>query len=156
MPPRLLELVHLAPQLGRLFLATLVERAGGSQLGDLAEPLDRLADGLEVREHAAEPALVHVGLLGALGFLLDGVARRALGADEQHRAAVGDHAPDEARSLRIHRLGLLEIDDVDLVSLAEDEWGHLRVPEAGLVSEMDTRFQHLPHGHAGHENSCSG
>ena len=53
----------------------------------------------------------------------------------------------------IQRLRLLEIDDVDLVALAEDERGHLRVPEAGLMSEMDTRFQHLSHGHAGHEKS---
>jgi hypothetical protein len=52
---------------------------------------------------------------------------------------------DEVRSLRVQRLGLLQVDDVDLVTLAEDEGGHLRVPEAGLMSEMDARFQHLSH-----------
>jgi hypothetical protein len=30
--------------------------------------------------------------------------------------------------------------------MAEDERGHLRVPEAGLVSEMDAGFQHFAHG----------
>ena len=30
--------------------------------------------------------------------------------------------------------------------MAEDVRGHLGVPEAGLVSEMDTGFQHLTHG----------
>jgi hypothetical protein len=49
------------------------------------------------------------------------------------------------------REGLLEVDDVDSVTFTEDEGGHLRVPEARLVSEMNTRFQHLSHGHAGHE-----
>jgi hypothetical protein len=30
--------------------------------------------------------------------------------------------------------------------MAEDERGHLGVPEAGLVAEMDTGFQHFAHG----------
>jgi hypothetical protein len=30
--------------------------------------------------------------------------------------------------------------------MAEDVRGHLGVPEAGLVSEMDTGFQHFTHG----------
>jgi hypothetical protein len=34
---------------------------------------------------------------------------------------------------------------MDLVPLAEDERGHFRVPEAGLVSKMNARFQHLSH-----------
>src|SRR5882762_9027092 len=45
---------------------------------------------------------------------------------------------------------------MDLVALAEDEGGHLRVPEAGLMSEMDSRLQHLSHGHAGHEKLLFG
>jgi hypothetical protein len=48
------------------------------------------------------------------------------------------------------RLRLLEVDDVDLVAMAVDVRGHLGVPEAGLVSEMDTGFQHFTHGD-GHE-----
>src|SRR6266702_1380611 len=39
---------------------------------------------------------------------------------------------------------------MDFVAFAKDERGHLRVPEAGLMSKMDTRLQHLSHGHAGH------
>src|SRR4029077_5470209 len=134
-----LELVHLAPQLGRLLLTALLERTRVRELSDLPQPLDLLADGLEVGEHAAEPALVHVGLGGALGFLLDRLARRALSSDEQHPAAVGEAAREELRSFRVHRRRLLEVDDVDLVPLAEDEGGHLRVPEAGLMSEVDSR-----------------
>jgi len=39
---------------------------------------------------------------------------------------------------------------MDPVTLPEDVLGHPGVPEAGLMSEMNTRFQHLSHGHAGH------
>jgi hypothetical protein len=35
---------------------------------------------------------------------------------------------------------------VDLVAMAEDIRGHSGIPEAGLVTEMDTRFQHFTHG----------
>src|SRR5690606_21051932 len=40
---------------------------------------------------------------------------------------------------------LLQVDDVDLVPVAEDVWRHPGIPEAGLVTEMDTRLQHLSH-----------
>ncbi len=62
----------------------------------------------------------------------------------------------KSRSVRVHRLRLLEVDDVNSVTFAKDERGHLRVPEAGLMSEMDTRLQHLSHGHAGHYRSPVG
>ena len=90
-------------------------------------------------------------MLQRSGLLLNGIAGGALGADEQHLAAFGRHALDEGGRLRVEGLGLLQIDDVDLVTLAENERGHFRVPEAGLMSEMDTRFQHLSHRHAGHD-----
>src|SRR5690606_12285429 len=41
-------------------------------------------------------------------------------------------------------------DDVDLAAGAEDVGGHLRVPVAGLVAEMNAGFQHLAHGDLGH------
>jgi hypothetical protein len=48
---------------------------------------------------------------------------------------------------------LLEINDVDLIALAEDELGHLGIPKTGLVSKMDARFQHPAHGNVGHRDS---
>jgi hypothetical protein len=41
---------------------------------------------------------------------------------------------------------------VDLVAVAEDEGGHLGVPETGLVTEVDACFQHLAHSD-GHMNT---
>ena len=40
----------------------------------------------------------------------------------------------------------LEVDDMNLAASTEDERCHFRVPEAGLMAEMDTGFQHLTHG----------
>ena len=52
---------------------------------------------------------------------------------------------DEVRGFRVERLRLLEVDDVDLVAMAEDVRGHLGVPEAGLVAKVHTGFQHFTH-----------
>ena len=40
-------------------------------------------------------------------------------------------------------LGLLQVDDVDPVSLAEDVAAHLRVPATGLMAEMDSGLEQL-------------
>jgi hypothetical protein len=51
--------------------------------------------GLEVGEHAAQPALVDVRHADAGRLLGDRLLRLLLGADEQDRAAVGDGLLDE-------------------------------------------------------------
>ena len=74
------------------------------------------------------------------------VAAGIAAADAQQAAGVvGGELADELESLLVHREGLLEVDDVDLVAMAVDIRGHLRVPEARLVSEMDAGFQHFTH-----------
>jgi hypothetical protein len=140
-----LELVLLAAHHRGFFLATFAERAVFGHLGEVREALDRAADGLEIGEHAAQPTLVDVGHVATLRFFLHSFARGTLGADEQHLAAVRHNALHEVRSVRVHGLRLLEVDDVDLVSFAENERSHFRVPETGLMSKMDARFQHLSH-----------
>jgi hypothetical protein len=35
---------------------------------------------------------------------------------------------------------------MNFVAMTEDKRGHLGVPEAGLVTEMDASFQHFTHG----------
>src|SRR5699024_2992479 len=51
---------------------------------------------------------------------------------------------------------LLQVDDVDAVALGEDEALHLRVPTAGLMSEVDAALEQPSHGHDGHGRSPSG
>src|SRR5690606_18915674 len=131
-------------------LGEALEGAVGRLLLELHEALDRAAHGLEVGQHAAQPAVADVGHAATLGFLADHVARGALGADEQDAAAVGGKAADEVERVLEQRDGLLEVDDVDLGTLAEDVGSHLRVPEAGLVTEMHASFKHLAHGNVRH------
>jgi hypothetical protein len=54
-----------------------------------------------------------------------------------------------------HRNGLLQINDVNTVARAEDVGFHLRIPAAGLVPEMDSRFEQLFHGNIDHNFSPS-
>src|SRR5690606_18821000 len=114
------------------------------------QTLDRLLDRLEVGQHAAEPALINEGHAGAAGFLGHDLARLALGADEQDGAAIGGQLAHEVHGFVVLHHGLFEVDDVDLVALAENVGSHLRVPETGLVAEVDTGLEHLTHRYRRH------
>src|SRR3546814_12213318 len=48
-----------------------------------------------------------------------------------------------------HRHGLLEIDDVNAVPDAEEVRRDLRVPAAGVVTEVDAGLEELAHGEGG-------
>ena len=147
MPPRvLLELVLLAAEDEQLLLGHA--RAGHVvevELLELLEALQAAVHGLEVGEHAAQPALVHVGHADAGRLLGDGLLGLLLGADEQDRAAVGDGLLDELVGAVDVGQRLLQVDDVDAVALGEDEALHLRVPATGLVPEVHAALEQLLH-----------
>ena len=127
-----------------LFLADRIEAS--FLLGfHFFQALDRGLDRLEVGQHAAEPALVHVRDAGALGFSGDGFAGGALGPDHQDGAAVGGELLGELHRVLEHRQRFFQVDDVNTVAVAEDVWSHLGIPEAGLVTEVDAGFQHFTH-----------
>ena len=147
-----LQLLELTVEQQQLLLGEL--RAGHVLEVDLLEllhALHALGDGGEVGQHAAEPAVVHVGHAHAAGLLRDGLLGLLLGADEQDGAAVGDGLLDELVGAVDVGQRLLEVDDVDAVALGEDEALHLGVPAAGLVAEVDTGVEELAHGHDGHD-----
>src|SRR5574341_495461 len=143
---RALQLAQLALQAERLLLRHRVERAVLRHLLHFLQPLDGLLDGLEVRQHAAEPAMVDERHAAAQRLFAHDVARLALGADEKYAAAIGRQLARVLERLLVHGQGLFQVDDVDLVAVAEDERRHLRVPIPGLVSEMDPGLEHLTHG----------
>src|SRR2546426_2104992 len=144
-PEAALQLGELALKVQGLFFRQLLHAAVLDHHLHLLEALDRLADGLEVREHPAQPAVIDKGGAATLGLLADYLARLTLGSDEQKSAFVRGKLAHEFHRLLIHHHRLLEIDDVDLVAMTEDERRHLRVPVAGLVAEMHARFEHLAH-----------
>jgi hypothetical protein len=131
-------------------ISFFVKRWVLEDLLELLQPFDRGLDRLEVREHAAEPAVVHVEHPAALGLLADLVLRLLLRADEEDDAARRGELPHLGVDLAEHPHGLLEIDDVDPVAGAEDVALHLRVPSAGLVAEVHSRLQQLLHRRLGH------
>ena len=70
---------------------------------------------------------------------------QSMQALEAGLATIGHDLTHETRRFVVQRQRLFEIDDVDSVTFPEDVLSHLGVPETGLMSEMDARFQHLSH-----------
>ena len=131
--------------LGRQALARGQQRelALGLVALEVVQALDALADRLEVRQQAAEPAVVDVRHAGGLGGVLDGVAGLLLRADEEDGAAAVGQRRGELLGVLEQRLRAQEVDDVDAAALAVDEAAHLRVPASGLVAEVDAGLQEL-------------
>ena len=80
-------------------------------------------------------------MLRALGFFGDRFLRLPLGADEQDVLALRRHLAHERSGVLEHLQRLLQIDDVDSVTFAEDVFFHLRIPALGLVPEVNAGFE---------------
>src|SRR5918911_5474061 len=106
--------------------------------------------GGEVREHAAQPAMVHEWHANPLRLVRDRFLGLLLSTDEHDRAAVGDRLTDELVGPVNVGQRLLQVDDVDAVALGEDVALHLRIPTAGLVTKMHAGVEQLLHGDDGH------
>ena len=146
----LLELGDLALVLDDFLLGEHGERAVLLHLAQLSQTVDTGAHGLEVRQHAAEPAGVDIILIDALRLFLDGVLRLLLRADKQDVLAVGGKITDEVVGLFDLLDGLLQIDDIDAVALRVDVRSHLGVPASGLMTKVDACFEQTLHGYDCH------
>src|SRR6266498_2403808 len=139
----LLELRPLAVEEQLLLLRVALELTLRGALLQVLQPLDLLLDRLEVRERPDQPPLRHIEGAAALRLRLDDVLELLLRADEQDALAFHHHAAQQLlRGLDLAQR-LLEVDDVDPGALREDEPAHLRIPAAGLMPEMDARFQQI-------------
>ena len=90
--------------------------------------------------------MVDVVLAATLGGLRDGARGLPLGADEENASAAGGYVAQGDQRLVKQGHGLLEIDDVNAITRAEQVGAHLRVPTPGLVPEMHAGFEKLAHG----------
>ena len=108
---------------------------------DLFEFLDRFADGFEVREHAAKPALIHIGHTAELRGGLQGLLGLFLGADEENVLPFRGNLLDEPEGFLETAESNLEINDINAVTLPENILLHLGVPALGLMPEMDSGFE---------------
>ena len=144
-PRRDFQAGDLAADQQAFLLGQAVDLAGIAHMLEAVELLDALVHGGPVGEHAAQPALGHVGHPTAVGLFADGLLRLALGADEEHVAALGYHVAHDVIGYIQGFYGLLEVDDVDTVALGEDVGAHARVPLVGAVTEVDAAFQQSFH-----------
>jgi len=87
--------------------------------------------------------VVHVVLRAFLGRLGNRLRCLPLGADEQHPPALGDGLADDVERRVEHRNGLRQVDDVDAVARAVDEFAHAGIPALRLVAEVNASFQQL-------------
>ena len=150
-----LQLFLLAAQQQQFLLGVL--RTGDVVEVDLFQflhAIDALGNGGEVGEHAAQPAVVHVGHVHAGGLLGDGFLSLLLGTHEQNGATVSHGVLDCFVGAVNEAQRLLQVNDVDAIALGEDETLHLGVPTAGLVAEVNAVVEHLAHGYDGHVVSC--
>ena len=149
------EVAQDAPTLARIARLHLLRLADVFRIAhvplDLVEAADGGADGLEVGERAAQPTFRHIGHACAAGGIADDVAGLALGADEQHGLVGLADLGGIVVGLDQTANGLLDIDDVDGVALAEDVRLHARVPHAGGGSKMDAGFQQFLDIDDGHD-----
>lgn len=155
----LLQAGHLAAEHRLLLFDVIIDAAVGFHLLDLAQAGERSLDGLEIGECSTEPTFRDVELGGGGGGLFDGLLGLLLGSDEKDLSALGsDVAQEFASGLQLDG-GLAQIDDIDAVPCVENELLHLRVPSAGLVSEVDACFEKFFNsdvtGDAAHADDCS-
>src|SRR5690606_13295168 len=142
---RLVQLVEFALEHQAFFLAHALGRAFSLLRFHFLQTLDGSLDRLEVGHHAAQPTAVDIGHTAALRFFCNQFTCSALGADEQNFAAASSQLTQVLLRFQVLDNALLEVDNVDLVSLTEDVRSHLRVPVTGLVTEVDSGFQHFTH-----------
>jgi len=73
------------------------------------------------------------------------VNSRTLGAYEEDLAVLCCYGAEVVERIIKHPDSSLEVDDVNAVAGSVDIGLHLRVPETGLMSEMDTCLKHVLH-----------
>ena len=109
------------------------------------QALNGLTNGLVIGEHAAQPALIHIGHANPGRLLGNHLGCCTLRTNEHDFLALGRHVAHFDQRFIERRKGFLKIDDVNLVTSTKDKWCHFRVPETGLVAKVHASGQHVSH-----------
>jgi len=107
-------------------------------------------DGLKVGQHATEPAMIDKVHAATLGFFLNNSLSLTLGADKKDRTTVGNDVSKCCISLAKQFHGDIKVYNVNPISWPVDIGFHFGIPAAGLVTEVQTSFQHLTHIYSCH------
>ena len=90
-----------------------------------------------VSQHAAQPALVHIGHAALFGKRLDGRLGLTLCPHEQDHPISSRHVPDEGVGPFDAVQCLFKVNDVNPRTFPVDEPLHPRVPATGLVTKVN-------------------
>ena len=132
-------------QFDNFLLGKKIELAVGFHSIDSVQSCHSASYSLEVCEHAAQPSVADIVHAAALCFGLDRILSLLLCSDKKNSLIIHRDITDEIIRFFYFFDCLLKIDDVNPVSLCEDEFLHFGIPSAGLMSEMNTGFQELLH-----------
>ncbi len=95
--------------------------------------------------------MIDKGTASALGFFLDDFTSLTFCANEQDTTLVCSKLTHIFQCIFKHGQGFFQIDDMDLVTVTEDERCHFWIPITGLMAEVNPGFQHLTHSY-GHNS----
>src|SRR6266498_1449714 len=144
--------IEIAPELCRFsikrrqfLLSHLLVFGRLLDLLNVLQTADALANCRKIGQRASEPALIYVKLAASQRRLFYRFLRLFLAAHEQDLASTAGHLPKKLRGAPKLDDGLIQIDDVNLISLFENERFHFRIPALGLMPKMDARFQEFRH-----------
>src|SRR5690554_3413790 len=111
-------------ELDYFFLRKNIKETVFFHLLDLFEPANARSNGLEVCQHAAQPSLVHIEHAATFRFFTNGVLSLLLGAYKEHSFAICHGVTDKVVSFVDLSYGLLEINDINTISLSENVLCH--------------------------------
>ena len=103
------------------------------------------ADGGEVGERSAQPALIDIELTGRFGCFRDGTLGLFFGSDEENFSTIANEIAEVFRRAIDLLDGEPEVDDVNRIFFLEDVIAHLGIPSLGLVSIMDAGLEEFRH-----------
>ena len=109
-----------------------------------------LGHSLEIGKHTAQPALRNIRHCNARSLSCDSFGSLLLCAYEENGSVMSDSLLYEVVSLVDKLKRLEQIDDVNTVALRKNVLLHLRIPAAGLVSEVNTGLKHFAHCNLSH------
>ena len=92
----------------------------------------------EVGEHSTQPPIIDVWHTHACRLLSNTLLGLFFSPDKKHRAAMGNCFFHEFVSSVDERKRTLQIDDVNAISLRQDEALHFWIPAPSLVSKVDS------------------
>ena len=138
-----IHLAILAVQRRLHLLGVRGQLVAAAQTLELFQPGQPTANGAEVGQRAAQPAVADVGHAAARGLALDRLARLPLGAHEQHQAAAGGDLLQILLGPQQPANRFADVDDVDQILAGVDVRPHLGVPAARPMAEMNPGFDQL-------------